>query len=128
MAFDFNFFRDFSDGFIYQIDFLMSDELEILERIERLELLYEVQHLPADAIVGANYVAKLFDCSPEAVRRGHFGTDKIPRMRNSPVGFRKSDVHKVLKNMKKPVEQKAAEARAKAYRVKPRKSIITKQM
>lgn len=108
----------------------MSKEQEILERLERLEQLewlYEVQHLPADAIVGANYVAKLFDCSPDAVVRGHFGTNQIRRVRHSPVGFRKSDVHKVLAELTKPITQKAAEARAKAYPVKRRKSVINKQ-
>ena len=105
----------------------MSDKIENLEqRIAQLERLFSEAYLPADAIVGANYVAKLFDCSPEAVVRGHFGTNQIPRVRERPVGFRKSDVHKVLKELTKPVSQKAAEARAKAYPVKRRKSVITK--
>ena len=103
----------------------MTDEQQILERLERLERFVVETRLPDYSIVGAEYVAKLFDCSPEAVVRGRFGTDAIMRVRNNPAGFRKADVHRVLKNLSKTAEEIAAAERGKARSVKRRKTLVS---
>jgi hypothetical protein len=102
----------------------MNDEIrQLQERVEQLERLVGEVHLSDDAIVGADYVARQFGCSPEAVVRGRFGTDRIKRIRRKPLGFRKGDVHKALKQLaQKPVIDDFV---LKA-RVVRRKSIIKK--
>jgi hypothetical protein len=105
---------------------MTATELSLQEQINELKRLIVETRLPDEAIVDANYVAQLFGITPEAVIRKRFGTDKIRRVREKPVGFRKGDVHKVLKDLTRPAAEVAAEAIAKA---KPRKrSIITKQV
>lgn len=125
----FDLYGNFSDRSVLQVDNEMSesDTKNILERIEQLERLVAETRLPDEAIVGANYVALLFDCSAEAVVRGRFGTDRIPRIREKPVGFKKSEVHRVLREMKTPVSERAAEVRSKTRPIKRRRSIITKK-
>lgn len=98
----------------------MSEQLSIEERLEKLERFYYEQSLPDYAIVGANYVAVLFDIKPIAVVNRRFGTHKIPRCREKPVGFRKGDVHRVLREVSKTTEEKAANAMARARTVKRR--------
>ena len=100
-------------------------EMTIEQRLERVERLIIETRLPGDQIVGAKYVAELFDCSEESVIRKRFGTDKIPRVREKPVGFRKADVHRVLREITKPAAEVAAEKLAKAKTRK--RSIITKK-
>lgn len=104
-------------------------EQNLTARLERLERLFSEVHLPPEAIVGADYVAQMFACSVEAVVRGRFGTDKIPRVSNKPVRFKKSDVHRILNTKIKPqktIAEKVDEAIRNARPVKRRKSIITK--
>jgi hypothetical protein len=98
-----------------------AKNLSLEQRIERLELITYEAALPGEAIVGAAYVARLFDCSEEAVVRGRFGTDRIPRCREKPVGFRKMDVHRVLKTLSRPLAEQAADEirRAGLIRRKP---------
>lgn len=104
---------------------MTATELSLQEQINQLKRLIVETRLPEDSIVGAAYVAELFGCSEESVIRRRFGTDKIPRVREKPVGFRKGDVHRVLREITRPAAEVAAEAIAKA---RPRKrSIITKQ-
>ncbi|MCA1623163.1 MAG: hypothetical protein LC768_06790 [Acidobacteria bacterium] len=69
------------------------------------------EHLPAGAIVGADYVAYKFGCSEEAVVRGRFETDRIPRLRKKPVAFVKRAVDEVWLNLNQPVSEKAAKLR-----------------
>jgi hypothetical protein len=66
-------------------------ELEQLkEQMLYIEALYQIPS--ADAIVGAGYVARLINCSEESVVRGRFGTDRLRRVREKPVGFVKREV------------------------------------
>ena len=96
--------------------------------LEKLEQIAAERFLPDYAIVGADYVARLFNCSERAVVDGRFGTERIPRCRKSPVGFRKSDVHKVLRETSRSVREKAVEEMRKPKLVKRRKrSVITKK-
>jgi hypothetical protein len=104
----------------------MSEE-SILARLERLERLVVEMDLPDCAIVGADYVAKLFNCPKDAVVRGRFLTNAIPRIRLKPVGFRKGDVHRVLRELKMPVQERAAEIMANA-KTRRRRSIIKKPL
>lgn len=106
-----------------------TTDTTILDRLERLERLFDEVHLPPDSIVGAAYVARLFDCSPESVVCGRFGTDRIPRVRQRPVGFKKKDVDRVLKSLepltKEEAKNRAAKISGDAKKVR-RKSMITK--
>lgn len=72
------------------------------------------ENLPPGAVVGREYVAYRFDCIEDAVVRGRFGTDKIRRVRNSPVKFIKREVDAVWQNLNQPVAEKAAKYRHKA--------------
>lgn len=105
---------------------MTATELSLQQQIDELKRLIVETRLPEDSIVGAAYVAELFGCSEESVIRKRFGTDRIRRVREKPVGFRKGDVHKVLKELTRTPEETAAAARSKA---KPRRrSILTKQV
>lgn len=102
----------------------MSETPEILtveERLARLEALLVQTHLPDDAIVGADYVARLFGCSEAAVVRKRFGTGNIPRCRLKPLGFRKGDAHRVLREKNRPLAAQMAELRASAKERRPRR-------
>lgn len=96
----------------------MNNKPTIEQRLEKLEQLVILTRLPGEAIVGADYVASLFNCSTNAVVRGRFDTDKIPRVRERPVGFRKMDVHRVLREVTKPVAEKANGFRSKGSLIK----------
>lgn len=72
------------------------------------------ENLSPFAIVGADYVSYRFGCSQDAVIRGRFETDRIPKIRKKPIGFRKSDVDAVWQNLNVSTSDKAAELRHKA--------------
>ncbi len=72
------------------------------------------ENLPLDSIVGIDYVAFKFNISEDAARRGRFGTDAIPRIREKPLAFRKRDVLAVFQNLNRSVADKAAEIRHRA--------------
>jgi hypothetical protein len=71
------------------------------------------ENLPAHAVVGTDYVSYRFGCSQDAVVRGRFETDKIPRLRSKPIAFIKRNVDAVWMNLNKPVKEEAAEIRYK---------------
>jgi hypothetical protein len=71
------------------------------------------ENLPAAAVVGTDYVSYRFGCSEDAVIRGRFETDKIPRLRNKPLAFIKRNVDAIWQNLNKPISEVAAEYRHK---------------
>lgn len=79
------------------------------------------ENLDPAAVVGTDYVAFRFDCSQEAVVRGRFGTDSVPRLREKPIKYIKRDVDAVWRSLNRPVEEKVAEIRYKVSKIKPRK-------
>ena len=87
----------------------MTEIEQLKQDLADLRRLVIETRLPDDQIVGAEYVAALFDCSVDAVIRKRFGTAKIRRVRLSPVGFRKADVHTVLKDLTRPARDIAAQ-------------------
>jgi hypothetical protein len=104
----------------------LEDEfIKLIRRTEKLES--EIRVLQAnrfnvgDQIVGVDYVAAKFGCSEEAVVRGRFKTGRIKRVRQKPIGFKKSDVDKVWTEITKTPVQKAAEYIAEANDRKYRK-------
>lgn len=104
----------------------MTEIDEIKSRLAALEeeviFLRTANGIPSpDAIVGAEYVARLIDCSPEAVVRGRFGTDRIRRVREKPVGFVKREVDAWHRQNIMPTADKAAEARRTARLVTRKK-------
>ena len=108
---------------------MANTEPTIEERLEKLERITFEQSLPDYAIVDADYVARLFSISRGAVVNKRFGTHKIPRCREKPVGFRKADVHRVLRETSKTTQEKAAAeiAGARLLKRKPRKKSIIKK-
>jgi hypothetical protein len=80
------------------------------------------ENLPVSAVVGVDYVAYRFGCSQDAVIRGRFETNTIPRLRNKPLAFIKRNVDAVWMNLNKSVSDVAAEYRHKAKnKIKGRK-------
>jgi hypothetical protein len=71
------------------------------------------ENLPAGAVVGVDYASYRFGCSQDAVIRGRFETDKIPRLRNKPIAFIKRNVDAVWLNLNKSTSETAAEIRHK---------------
>lgn len=69
------------------------------------------EQLDPSAVVGVDYASWRFNCSENAVIRGRFGTDKIPKLRNKPVAFLKRNVDEVWRNLNRSVAEKAAEIR-----------------
>lgn len=105
----------------------MTELDEIKSRLAQLEeeilFLRAASGIPSpDAIVGAEYVARLIDCPAESVVRGRFGTDVLRRVREKPVGFVKREVDAWHKQNITPTKEKAAEIRrrTKLIRRKPR--------
>ena len=89
---------------------------------EEVRFLRAARQIPADeAIVGAEYVALLINCAPEAVVRGRFGTDRIRRVRERPVGFVKKEVDEWHRRQIKPASEKAALERRRARLVRRKK-------
>jgi hypothetical protein len=72
------------------------------------------ENLPPDAVVGVDYVSYKFGCSQNAVVRGRFGTDKIPRFREKPIAYIKRNVDSVFGEFNKSVSEIAAEYRHKS--------------
>jgi hypothetical protein len=103
----------------------MSELDEIKSRLAQLEeevvFLRAANGIPSgEAIVGAEYVALLIGCSDESVVRGRFGTDRLRRVREKPVGFVKREVDAWHKQNITPKAEKAAEARRTAKLIKRR--------
>lgn len=84
--------------------------------------------LPASATVGKDYVAYRFKCSLRSAQRGDAGTDAIPRASRRPLKFIKEKVDEVWRRHSKTPEEKAAEARAKAKKVRRPRSNGSKQL
>lgn len=82
------------------------------------------ESLNPSAIVGTDYVAYRFNCSESAVIRGRFETDKIPRIRQKPIAFRKRDVDAVWMNINRTAAEKAAGIRNRQNKVGKRKNKI----
>lgn len=80
------------------------------------------ENLPPGAVVGVEYVSYRFGCSQEAVIRGRFETNGIPRFRNKPIAFIKRDVDAVWMNLNQSVSDKALEIRHKTNKRKVKKS------
>lgn len=105
---------------------LMAEITDIKKLVESLKSEYSLnqvtyyENLPPTAIVGKDYVAYRFNCSQEAVVRGRFDTNQIPRLRNKPIAFVKRNVDAVWQNLHKSPAEKAAEIRRKA--VAPKKT------
>jgi hypothetical protein len=72
------------------------------------------ENLPPAAVVGTDYVSYRFGCSQDAVVRGRFETDRIPRFRKKPVAFIKRNVDAVWQELNKPISEIAAKYRHKA--------------
>ena len=105
----------------------MNAEQEILQELKNIreELAamrehYDIaritfyENIAPNAIVGVDYAAYRFGCSESAVVRGRFDTDKIPRFRQKPLKFKKSDVDATFKQLTRPTAERAAEFRHKA--------------
>lgn len=101
-------------------------EKTILERLDSLTKAVEslrsdftisqityFENLSPSATVGTDYVAYRFGCSKDAVVRGRFETDKIPRSRNKPIAFIKRNVDAVWNELNKPISELAAKYRHK---------------
>ena len=71
------------------------------------------ENLQPGAVVGVDYVSYRFGCSQEAVIRGRFETDKIPRLRSKPVAFIKRNVDTAWMNLNKSISEVATEYRHK---------------
>jgi hypothetical protein len=71
------------------------------------------ENLQPAAIVGVDYVAYRFNCSESAVIRGRFETNRIPKIRKSPIAFIRRDVDEIWRNLNSPVSEKAAKIRHK---------------
>lgn len=108
--------------------------MEILKRLDTLEAalmslrsefsisqITYFENLSPFAVVGVDYVSYRFGCSQDAVTRGRFETDKIPRLRNKPIAFKKSDVDAIWQNLNISTSDKAAEIRHKASKKLRRK-------
>lgn len=76
------------------------------------------ESLAPNSIVGSDYVAYRFGCSESAAIRGRFQTNLIPRFRQKPIAFIKSDVDATFKQLTRPTAEKAAEIRHRAKRRK----------
>ena len=104
----------------------MTELEQIKAKLAQLEeemiFLRAASGLPSpDAIVGAEYVARLIDCPPESVVRGRFGTDRLRRVREKPVGFVKREVDEWHRRNITPKEEKAAEIRRKTGLIRRKK-------
>jgi hypothetical protein len=79
-------------------------------------------HVPETRTVGADYVAHLFGISEQSVVRGRFDTDKLRRVRTKPVGFVKSEVDAIHRELfGKTKTERALEAERLANTRKNRK-------
>lgn len=108
----------------------MADVTEQLQRmqkqIESLEtevrVLKSFGSVPDTRTVGADYVAQLFGISEQSVVRGRFDTDKLRRVRTKPVGFVKSEVDRLHRELfGKTKTERALEAERVANTRKNRK-------
>lgn len=76
------------------------------------------ESLQPSAIVSVDYVSYRFNCSQDAVIRGRFETNQIPRLRNKPIAFIKRNVDTVWLNLNKPISEVATEYRHKTKKQK----------
>ena len=89
---------------------IMQKRLDSLEAEVRVLRLFD--SLPKTAIVGTDYVARLYGCGEEAVTRGRFGTGELrnKRVRFNPDGWLKQDVDAAHKDYVKTAPERAIEA------------------
>lgn len=83
----------------------------------------QFEALPADAVVGKDYVAWRFGCSIRAVVRGEKGTGAIPRLSRKPLTFVRRDVDAVWRDRVRSVKNVAAKVAADARPVRRRSMI-----
>lgn len=94
---------------------------QVAQLVEEVAFLRAALAIPSnEAIVGAEYVARLIDCPVESVVRGRFGTNALRRVREKPVGFVKKEVDAWHRKNITPMPEKAAEIRRTARLVKRR--------
>ena len=104
---------DFEQKILDELKNLRAEVTALRESSSIARITY-FENLPIDSIVGADFVAFKFNISEEAARRGRFGTDAIPRIRDKPLGFRKRDVLAVFQSLNKSSAEKAEEYRHRA--------------
>ncbi len=108
---------------------ILSELADLRKLVEGLRLEFSIsqisyfENLPPGAVVGVDYVSYRFGCSENAVIRGRFETDKIPKLRNKPIAFLKRNVDAVWLNLNKSSSEKAAEIRHKAKNKTNRRKI-----
>jgi hypothetical protein len=108
----------------------MADVTEQLQKMQKqieslaaeVRFLKSFGNVPDTRMVGADYVAQVFDISEEAVVRGRYDTDKLRRARTKPVGFIKSEVDALHRELHvKTKTERALEAERRANTRKNRK-------
>lgn len=104
---------EFERKILNEIQNLRAEVAALRENSSIARITY-FENLPIDSIVGTDFVAYKFNISEEAARRGRYGTDAIPRIREKPLAFRKRDVLAVFQNLNKSSSERAAEIRFRA--------------
>ena len=88
---------EFESKILYELSTLRQ-AVESLKSEFTISQITYFENLQPGAVVGVDYVAYRFGCSQDAVIRGRFETDKIPRLRNKPLAFIKRNVDGVWMN------------------------------
>lgn len=102
--------NEFEQKILIELQNLRAEITALRSDYSILQVTY-FENLAPGAVVGADYVGYRFGCNQAAVVRGRFDTDKIPRFRQKPLAFIKSDVDVIFKKLQVSPSDRAAEIR-----------------